>query len=400
MIVQDYSGKHFAASYSGGKDSVLAIHRAIQKGMILDALIITYNTDQGRSWFHGIPQEVLAEVEQSVGVPVKLIRTGTAEYAANFEQALREQKALGTEVCVFGDIDIEGHLEWGRERCAAVGLEAYYPLWHEKRADLVRECIGSGFEARITVVDSKRLDPSFLGRRLTKQVMQEIEAAGADVCGENGEYHTFVIDGPIFSYPLPVEFADPIMPTQYAVLPVLSREKKPVMEKGYVQVYTGSGKGKTTASMGLILRAIGAGMKVYFGQFMKQGEMSEIRAMRTFGDAVTIAQYGDGNELFHPDPEADKAAARAGFARARQAINSARYDLVVLDEIHVAACKGYVTVEEILQLMEEKPRHTELILTGRGAAEAVIKKADLVTEMREIEHYYKIGVGARRGIEM
>lgn len=170
--------------------------------------------------------------------------------------------------------------------------------------------------------------------------------------------------------------------------------------EGYVQVYTGTGKGKTTAAMGLILRSMGAGMKVYFGQFMKLGDMSEIRAMRTFGEAVTIEQYGNGSELRHPDPEADRAAARAGYLKARQALLSGEYDIVVLDEINVAAFKGYVTEEEILHLMEEKPRHTELILTGRYAAQAVMERADLVTEMKEIRHYYRSGVGARRGIEM
>lgn len=133
---------------------------------------------------------------------------------------------------------------------------------------------------------------------------------------------------------------------------------------------------------------------------MKVGEFSEIRAMRTFGNAITIEQYGDGNELFHPNQEEDKKAAREGLAKARQALYSGKYDLVVLDEIHVAAFKGYVTESEILALMEEKPRHTELVLTGRYAAEAVKDKADLVTEMKEIEHYYKIGVPARKGIEM
>lgn len=398
--MEDYRGKHFVASYSGGKDSVLAIYRAILKGMVPDAFIITYNTDLGRSWFHGIPMDVLREVEQAAGVSVRLIRTGGADYAANFEQMLREYKALGADICVFGDIDIEGHLEWGRARCAAAGMEAYYPLWQEKRADLVKECIESGFTARITVVDIKRLSPGFLGRQLTHEVMREIEAAGADVCGENGEYHTFVTDGPIFSKPLPVEFAPPVVPNGYAVLPVLLKSRKPVLTNGYVQVYTGDGKGKTTASMGLILRAMGAGMNVYFGQFMKTGETSEIRAMRTFGDAITIEQYGDGNELYRPDPEADQAAARAGFIKARQALNSGRYDMVVLDEIHVAAFKGYLTEEEILQLMEEKPYFTELILTGRYAAKSVMEKADLVTGMTEIRHYYKNGVGARRGIEM
>lgn len=397
--MENRTGKRFIASYSGGKDSVLAIHRAVSRGMILQALIITYNTDQGRSWFHGISREVLQEVEAAAGVPVCLIETGSADYAANFVKVLREQKALGAEVCVFGDIDIEGHLEWGRQRCEEAGLEAYYPLWKEKRSELVRECIESGFEARITVVDTRRLPASFLGRPLTGRVMQEIEATGADVCGENGEYHTFVVNGPIFTRPLLVEFGEMLQPSEYAVLPILKRPNRPVLQKGYVQVYTGNGKGKTTASLGLILRSMGAGMRVYFGQFMKSGETGEIKAMQAFGDAITIGRYGNGNELYHPDPVRDAEAVAAGFERARQALYSGRYDMVVLDEIHVAASKGYLSKDQLLQLMEEKPRHTELILTGRRALEAVMEQADLVTEMREVTHYYKKGVGARVGIE-
>lgn len=213
-------GIPFVASYSGGKDSVLAIHRAVSAGMVLKALIITYNTDRGRSWFHGIPLEVLSQVEASVGVPVILIKTSGSDYNENFERVLREQKALGAEACVFGDIDIPGHLEWGAERCKAAALESCFPLWQESRASLVRECIESGFSPVITVVDSRRLSTDFLGRQLTLDAMEEIEAAGADVCGENGEYHTFVVDGPIFSFPIPVTFGEPQMQGDYGVLPI------------------------------------------------------------------------------------------------------------------------------------------------------------------------------------
>ena len=146
-------GLPFVASYSGGKDSALAIHRAVQSGMKLQALLITYNVDRGRSWFHGIPAEVLAEVERSVGAPVRLIRTTGPEYAAAFEAALAEEKALGARACVFGDIDIQGHLDWCSERCRAAGLEACFPLWQEERLELVKECLASGFKPIVTVVD-------------------------------------------------------------------------------------------------------------------------------------------------------------------------------------------------------------------------------------------------------
>lgn len=173
------------------------------------------------------------------------------------------------------------------------------------------------------------------------------------------------------------------------------------LNRGCVQVYTGNGKGKTTASMGLMLRASGAGLKSYFGQFMKQGDMSEIKAMGQFlGDYITVEQYGSGGELFGPDRERDTKAARAGYEKARAALQSGRYDLVVLDEILVAAYLHLIEEEDVLRLIDAKPERTELILTGRYASEAVLAKADLVTEMREIRHYYHDGVPARVGIEM
>lgn len=173
------------------------------------------------------------------------------------------------------------------------------------------------------------------------------------------------------------------------------------LPKGCVQVYTGNGKGKTTASMGLMLRASGAGLKSYFGQFMKQGDMSEIQAMRRFlSEYITVEQYGSGGELFGPDRERDTKAARAGYEKARAALRSGQYDLVVLDEILVAAYLHLVEEEDVLRLIDERPEQTELILTGRYASKAVLEQADLVTEMEEVRHYYNDGVPARVGIEL
>lgn len=213
-------GIRFVASYSGGKDSLLAIHRAVSQGMVLQALLITYNTNKGRSWFHGVPEDILGEVGKSIGVPVIPILTDGMDYVERFEETLRQQKALGAEACVFGDIDIDDHLQWGIDRCEAVGMKAVHPLWKESREALVRETIAAGFVPRLTVIDTESLGPEFLGRQLSFALMEEIEAAGADVCGENGEYHTFVTDGPVFSYPIPVKFGRMLMQGRFAVLPM------------------------------------------------------------------------------------------------------------------------------------------------------------------------------------
>ena len=194
--------KLFVASYSGGKDSAFAVYKAIKQGMVPLALITAYNTDQDRSWFHGIPESVLESVSESVGIPVWLIKTSGAEYAENFEKALISAKGQGAEACVFGDIDIEEHIRWCSERCENSGLEPVFPLFGHSRESIVRDFIDSGFTAYFTIIDTKRITGDFMGTPLTKEALLQIEAQGADICGENGEYHTFVTDGPIFKKPV------------------------------------------------------------------------------------------------------------------------------------------------------------------------------------------------------
>lgn len=173
------------------------------------------------------------------------------------------------------------------------------------------------------------------------------------------------------------------------------------MEKGYIQVYTGNGKGKTTASMGVILRSLGAGFNVYFGQFLKVGEFNEIKSLKKLGgENLTIEQYGCGGELSHIDEEAYKKAAQEGLKKAFAAVTSGKYNLIVLDEINVALNFKYIELNDVLKLIDSKSDSCELILTGRNADEKVLERADLVTEMREIKHYYNAGVPARCGIEM
>lgn len=218
----DLVNKKFVASYSGGKDSVLAIYRAIKQGLKPMCLIITYNTDQGRSWFHGVPEEILADVSESLNIPIRLIKTSGKDYAENFKKELRWQKENGAEVCVFGDIDIEGHLEWCTNICEESGIESYFPLWQESREKLVREFIASGFTANLTVVDTARLSDKHLGMVLSEETIVSIEGEGADICGENGEYHSFVSDGPIFSRPVSFQYGEKIVRDHFAILPILT----------------------------------------------------------------------------------------------------------------------------------------------------------------------------------
>lgn len=170
-------------------------------------------------------------------------------------------------------------------------------------------------------------------------------------------------------------------------------------DKGYIQIYTGDGKGKTTAALGLAIRAAGAGLKVFIAQFIKSGETSEIKALKRFEDLINVEQYGLGRFIKGKRAAEDVAAAREGLKAIRQAFSSGDYQVVIMEEANVAASCGLFPVEEILSLMEEKPARVELVITGRGADPRVIEKADLVTEMRAVKHYYQAGVAARTGIE-
>jgi len=173
------------------------------------------------------------------------------------------------------------------------------------------------------------------------------------------------------------------------------------MEKGYVQVYTGNGKGKTTASLGLCLRATGAGLKVYLGQFMKDMETSEIKAVKRLIPDICVEQYGLGCECCCDGEFSEEyiAKTKEGLKKAVEIVKSGQYDVIVLDEINVAAHYKLIDISDVLTLIDQKPEKTELVLSGRYAAEEIIAKADLVTEMKEIKHYFEAGVQARVGIE-
>lgn len=170
--------------------------------------------------------------------------------------------------------------------------------------------------------------------------------------------------------------------------------------KGYVQVYTGNGKGKTTAAIGLALRAAGAGLKVFIGQFIKMGDYSEIKALKErFSDLITLEQFGTrGFIRSKPSPE-HLLAANRGLERIREVMASGKYQLIICEEANVAVSLGVLTVDDLLSLIANKPDNVEMVFTGRNADPRLIEAADLVTEMIEIKHYYSKGVKARAGIE-
>jgi cob(I)alamin adenosyltransferase len=179
-----------------------------------------------------------------------------------------------------------------------------------------------------------------------------------------------------------------------------SSETRKLM-RGYVQVYTGNSKGKTTAALGLAFRAMGQGFKTYIGQFIKGQPYGELEAAKIASPYITIEQYGK-DTFIHvqnpPDPE-DIKMAQEGLAKARAAMISGKYDIIVLDEIITAHYFYLISLGDVWSIIKDKPEKTEIVMTGRYAPQELIEAADLVTEMVEVKHYFNRGVGARNGIE-
>ena len=171
--------------------------------------------------------------------------------------------------------------------------------------------------------------------------------------------------------------------------------------KGYIQVYTGNGKGKTTAALGLAVRAAGYEEKTFIGQFLKGQDYGELNGVKNFSPFITIKQFGRKG-FYHvtkdPDNE-DIQSARSGLEKCQQAMLSGEYRIIILDEINVTVYFNLLSEKEIHSVLDQKPENGEIILTGRYAPDSFIKRADLVTEMKDIKHYYEKGIQAREGIE-
>lgn len=175
------------------------------------------------------------------------------------------------------------------------------------------------------------------------------------------------------------------------------------LKDGYIQIYTGDGKGKSTAAMGLALRALGGGMTVYVVQFLKSWQTGELKASKCFGENFKIFRFDkvkgftwnlSQNELDELKKEIKKA-----YNFVEDILRVRPCDILILDEIMGTLRNGFLTEEEVLKLMDLKPDNMELILTGRNVPEKILKRADLVTEMKNIKHYYEKGINAREGIE-
>jgi uncharacterized protein (TIGR00290 family) len=184
-------------SFSGGKDSCLAVWRAQQQGLDVRALLVMFEEHGVRSRSHGLPASLLTRQAEALGLDLELRRASWTDYEAVFTQALREFATRGFGSAIFGDIDLQAHRDWEEKVCANAGIAPVLPLWQEPREHLAREVIAAGFRAIVTCVDSRYLGDEFCGREYDERFLADLPD-GVDACGENGEFHTFVFDGPNF----------------------------------------------------------------------------------------------------------------------------------------------------------------------------------------------------------
>ena len=199
--------KRAILSWSGGKDSALALHemqRAADYEIV--ALLTTITEDYDRSSMHGIRRSLIEQQAGAVGIALEKVilsrPSSNEEYESRMRELLERHKGRGVSTVVFGDIFLEDVRKYREERLASIGMKGVFPLWGRDTAELARSFIRQGFKAVITCVDSEQMDPAYAGRYFDEEMLASLPA-GVDPCGENGEFHTFVYDGPIFSRPIP-----------------------------------------------------------------------------------------------------------------------------------------------------------------------------------------------------
>lgn len=197
----------FVASWSGGKDSAMAYYRAIKAGAMPKRIWTMFEEDEERSKSHTLPLEIIEAQASRLGVPLMIRGADWKGYQDQFVDAMEECMKAGIQHGVFGDIDLVDHLKWVQQTCAKVGMTAVHPLWMEPRRSILEEFVTAGFEAYVVVVNTKMMPARFIGSRFSIELMDELEALGIDSCGESGEFHTVVVDGPIFTDRVPIVFS-------------------------------------------------------------------------------------------------------------------------------------------------------------------------------------------------
>lgn len=203
--MSDLRSEPHAVIFSGGKDSTLALDRAVRQGYTRLRLVTLYDEASQRVRFHGVPVPLMRAQGEALGLPMRCVPTTPATFEATFLALLGDLAAEGLRGAIFGNIHLADVRAWYEERVRAAGLEHIEPLWGEDPSTLVRETLTRGYRSLLTCIDTTRAKAEWLGQMISADLVAAFERAGIDVCGERGEYHTLVTDGPLFRHPLAIQ---------------------------------------------------------------------------------------------------------------------------------------------------------------------------------------------------
>ncbi|KNF08678.1 protein of unknown function DUF71 [Gottschalkia purinilytica] len=211
---------NFFCSWSGGKDSCLSLYRAIKDGGIPKLLFTVFRGDGERSRSHGLDRSIIEAQSKSLGIPFEIRTADWGKYEGIFLDFLKEISIDGIQAGVFGDIDLQSHRDWVEAVCKKANVKPYLPLWKEQRESLVKEFVDLGFESVIVAVKSEIMGKEYLGRIIDHDLIKELKEKNIDPSGEGGEFHTVVIDGPIFDHKVELDFKEKIEVDKYCFLDV------------------------------------------------------------------------------------------------------------------------------------------------------------------------------------
>ena len=208
-------------SWSSGKESSLALYKALNKGFEVEYLFTMLDEDGLRSRGHGLRKELIDVQAKAIGIPIVYGKASWEDYEVEFKRRIKELRKRGIEIGVFGDIDFQENRDWVEKVCGETELKVFEPLWQQKYEILLKEFIKHGFEAKIISVKSDLIDDDLVGHSLNWEFIDYLRSREIDLCGENGEYHTFVTNGPFFQLRLKITQSRTIKNEDRSLLEIL-----------------------------------------------------------------------------------------------------------------------------------------------------------------------------------
>ncbi|MDO4695135.1 diphthine--ammonia ligase [Porphyromonas sp.] len=388
-------------SWSGGKDCMFATYKYLRSNPESSVHALLHM--KRKSSAHGFAEDVIIEQAEAMSLPLIIKEVGESGYEAAFKEALATLKAKGVDTGIFGDIYLEEHKVWVERVCGEMGVTPLFPLWGMDTSTIINEFVASGFKTLVVAMRSDLMPMCFLGRVIDEEFVRDFSTLpDVDLCGEHGEYHSYVFDGPLFRRPARYVGGETCEEKKHRILPITAPPYLSQVETGLVHIYTGTGKGKTTSAVGLATRALGSGLRVLYCSFHKRPEKyqnSEIDSLRRLGAEVFHFAKGHPGLDRRIDPEVQMIELEEALPFLSEKLKVTQPHLLIMDEILISVRDGFLPEQTLIEFVKSKPKDTELVMTGRGATPGLMEIADYVSEINKVKHPFDRGIRSRKGIE-